>query len=285
MSEITSAAAVSSHAAASRAAIARAAQATGVDFDYLLAQAKLESGLDPNARAATSSATGLYQFLGGTWLDTLKKHGAEHGLGWASAAVGNPALRSQVMALRNDPQASALMAAELAGDNKAALGTALGREPDPAELYLAHFLGSQGATQFLTALSIDPAQSAASLLPAAAGSNRAIFFAPDGSPRSLGEVMGLVRGKLGAAMEGGAASQWADYAPAEATAQFAGGPLARAFHAAAGAATRTQAGPTQSSMADTLKQAFGLGGGGGAADAAVPQHVRSAYGRLAALGL
>ena len=65
MSEITSAAAVSSHAAASRAAIARAAQATGVDFDYLLAQAKLESGLDPNARAATSSATGLYQFLGG----------------------------------------------------------------------------------------------------------------------------------------------------------------------------------------------------------------------------
>ena len=43
-------------------AIARAATRTGVDFDYLLAQARLESGLDPSAKAQTSSATGLYQF-------------------------------------------------------------------------------------------------------------------------------------------------------------------------------------------------------------------------------
>ncbi|MBW8754478.1 MAG: lytic transglycosylase domain-containing protein, partial [Sphingomonadales bacterium] len=41
-----------------RAAIARAAQATGVDFNYLLAQAKLESSLDPGAKAPTSSAAG-----------------------------------------------------------------------------------------------------------------------------------------------------------------------------------------------------------------------------------
>ena len=54
-----------------RAAISRAAQATGVDFGYLLAQARLESGLNPNARARTSSATGLYQFTNSTWLRTL----------------------------------------------------------------------------------------------------------------------------------------------------------------------------------------------------------------------
>ncbi|MBA3053413.1 MAG: lytic transglycosylase domain-containing protein [Sphingomonadales bacterium] len=267
-------------AATARAAIARAAQATGVDFDYLLAQAKLESGLDPAARAATSSATGLYQFVGGTWLDTLKKHGADHGFGWASAAAADPALRGQVMALRTDPHASALMAAELANDNRAVLTGALGREPDAAELYLAHFLGSQGATQFLSALASDPARSAASVAPAAAASNRAIFFAPGGAPRSLGAVMDLLRGRLGAAMEGGDAEQWTDsgIVPGAAVPQFSGGPVAQAFHAAAVSAEV----PAAPSMAETLRQTFGLGG---SADGAVSPHVRTAYGRLAALGL
>jgi soluble lytic murein transglycosylase-like protein len=72
-------------------AIAHAADETGVDFGYLLAQARLESGLDPRARARTSSATGLYQFTGQTWLTTLARHGAEHGLDWAGQAVGNAA--------------------------------------------------------------------------------------------------------------------------------------------------------------------------------------------------
>ena len=279
MSEIPSVAATPP-AIAARAAIARAAQATGVDFDFLLAQAKLESGLDPAARAGTSSATGLYQFVGQTWLDTVKKHGAEHGLGWAAAAATDPALRGEVMALRRDPDASALMAAELAGDNKAALTTALGREPDSAELYLAHFLGAEGASQFLAALSLDPQRSAASVLPGAAASNRAIFFGPDGAPRSLGAVMELLRGRLGAAMEGADAASWASAAPAGASQPFAGGPVAQAFQAAAAAA------PQNASMAETLRQAFGLSAAGDSAgDAAVPQHVRSAYGRLAALGL
>ena len=55
-----------------RAAIARASAATGVNFDYLLAQARIESALDPAAQAATSSAAGLYQFTAGTWLETLE---------------------------------------------------------------------------------------------------------------------------------------------------------------------------------------------------------------------
>jgi soluble lytic murein transglycosylase-like protein len=73
-----------------RAAIARASAATGVDFDYLLAQAKIESGLQPTARAATSSAGGLYQFTTGTWLETLDRHGAKYGL-----AVGRRRNRPQ----------------------------------------------------------------------------------------------------------------------------------------------------------------------------------------------
>ena len=270
---------------AARAAIARAAQATGVDFDFLLAQAKLESGLDPNARAGTSSATGLYQFLGSTWVDTLKKHGAEHGLGWAGAAATDPAMRAQVMALRHDPQASALMAAELAGDNQMALSSALGRTPDSAELYLAHFLGAQGATQFLSALSVDPGQSAASVVPTAAASNRAIFFAADGAPRSLGEVMNLLRTRLAGAMEGGDAAQWAAYAPAAGAAPaqtFTGGPVARAFQAAQAQAADAGGAGARPSMAETLRQTFAISE---AAGSTVPANVRTAYGRLSALGL
>lgn len=286
MSEIQSTtAAGSAFATGARAAIANAAEATGVDFDFLLAQAKLESGLDPSARAGTSSATGLYQFVGGTWLDTLKKHGAEHGLGWAANAASDPALRAQAMALRTDPQASALMAAELAADNKAALTATLGREPDSAELYLAHFLGAEGASRFLGALANDPAQSAAAILPAAAAANRGIFYA-GGSARSLGEVMGLVRGKLAGAMEGGDGGEWAaDAAPAT-TVQSTGGPIARAFSAAASSAAGTGAAAGDlaqgRSMAETLRDTFAIGSGG---DSAVPGHVRAAYGRLSALGL
>jgi len=262
-----------------RAAIAQAAQATGVDFDYLLAQARLESGLNPQARAGTSSATGLYQFLGGTWLDTLKKHGAEHGLGWAAQAASDPTRRAEVMALRYDPNASALMAAELASDNRAALNGMLGREPDGAELYLAHFLGPQGAGQILAAMASDPGQSAAALLPAAAGANRTIFYGPGGAARSVGEVVGLVRSRYSAAagqadLPGGLAMPVTAMAAAVPT----GGPVAREFQSVAAA----PGAPPRQSMAETLRQAFALGGPG---DGAVPAHVRNAYGRLAALGL
>ena len=58
-----------------------ASRRTGVDFSYLLGQAKIESSLNPSARAATSSATGLYQFVDQSWLAVVDKHGAEYGLG------------------------------------------------------------------------------------------------------------------------------------------------------------------------------------------------------------
>src|SRR5690606_8834428 len=194
-----------------RAAIARASAATGVDFNYLLAQAKIESALDPSARARTSSAAGLYQFTNGTWLETLDRHGARHGLGWADDAIDRssgrtavaPGMRGHLMELRFDPNASALMAAELARDNAGELRGVLGREPDASELYLAHFLGAGGARTFLSALQTEPGQSAAALMPQAAGANRPIFY-EGGRARSVGEVMDLMRSKVSSAMEGGA---------------------------------------------------------------------------------
>lgn len=273
-----------------RVAIAGAAQATGTDFNYLMAQAKLESSLDPNARARTSSASGLYQFTGDTWLRTLDKHGADHGLGWASdmiegGAVRDPAARQQLLAMRFDPQVSALMAGELANDNSAYLTGVLGRQPDHAELYLAHFFGADGAGRFLTALGNDPSQSAAAILPAAAGANRSTFYGAGGNARSVGEVMGLIRSRMAGAAEGASSDdvlRWAASMGVSATAaqpRFSGGPIAQEFqHTAAGTGNAVPA--PAASMADTLSQTFSLNDGG-----AVPAHVRQAYGRLSALGL
>jgi hypothetical protein len=192
------------------AAIARAAERTSVDFNYLLAQAEVESAMDPTARAATSSATGLYQFIESTWFDTVKKHGHRFGLGAAADAievsasggafVTDPARRDAILAMRNDPEVASLMAAGLAEDNRAHLAPILGRQPNHAELYLAHFLGAGGAGRFLTELQAGPSQSAPALFARPAAANRPIFYSADGSPRSLAQVMEVISGKLDRAL-------------------------------------------------------------------------------------
>nr|WP_318781333.1 hypothetical protein [Sphingomonas aliaeris] len=72
-----------------KSAIALASQKTGVDFSYLMGQAQLESGMRSDARAGTSSASGLYQFIDQSWLRVMKQHGAEHGMAWASDAISS----------------------------------------------------------------------------------------------------------------------------------------------------------------------------------------------------
>src|SRR5262245_49637844 len=54
-------------------AIRKAAQTTGASFDYLLAAAKVESNLNPQSSARSSSATGLFQFIEQTWLGTMRQ--------------------------------------------------------------------------------------------------------------------------------------------------------------------------------------------------------------------
>ncbi len=179
-------------------AILHAASSTGVDFRYLYHQARIESGLNPNAQASTSSASGLYQFTNQTWLATIARHGAEHGLGWAANAISRGAnghyhvadetTRTQILALRQDPETSAAMAGEYASDNSDYLQARLGRAAGSVDLYMAHFLGPAGAARFLSAKDADPGQAAASVMPAAARANRWVFYSKDGSARSVADV-------------------------------------------------------------------------------------------------
>ena len=207
-------------AARVQSAIAQASSRTGIDFDYLLGQAKLESGLNASARAGTSSASGLYQFIEQSWLSVVKKHGAEHGLGWAAASidrtgagkltVGDPATRQAILGLRNDPEVASLMAAAHAGDNKASLEASLGRAATGTDLYMAHFLGLGGARRFLSTMASNPDATGAAMFPQAASANRNIFYGATGQPRSLSEIYARFAGKLG--LNGAAAQQPASFA-------------------------------------------------------------------------
>ncbi|PZQ24176.1 MAG: lytic transglycosylase [Sphingopyxis macrogoltabida] len=187
-------------------AVQSASARTGIDFDYLVDVARVESRFNPTAQAPTSSARGLYQFTRQTWLATLRRHGADHGLGWAADAIGrdasgrltvaDPMLRDQILGLRDDPAAAASMAGALTADNRDYLESRIGRSAEPVDLYLAHFLGSAGAVKFLSALDADPGQPGAPMMPEAAAANRSVFYAADGSMRSLAEIRDRFRAKL-----------------------------------------------------------------------------------------
>ncbi|MCB9978450.1 MAG: transglycosylase SLT domain-containing protein [Rhodospirillales bacterium] len=184
-------------------AIRKASLTTGVDFDYMVGKAAQESGFDPNAKARTSSATGLYQFIEKTWLTMVRNHGEKYGLGDyasqidAKGRVNDPALRREILALRKDPEASAMMAAEYAADNKRILEQTWGGEVGGTELYLAHFLGAGGAGALLKALDENPLQSGADILPRAANANRNVFYSTStGRERSVAEIYNMFAEKF-----------------------------------------------------------------------------------------
>jgi hypothetical protein len=189
--------------AAISGALKRASASTGASFDYLYKVAVRESSLNPQAKAKTSSAAGLFQFIEQTWLAAVKKYGASHGLANEAAnisvtangryVVADPALRKDILDLRFDADKAAALAGELALENKTALENGLGRAIDAAELYAAHFLGPTGAKKLLSA---DASHSAAALLPAAAKANRPVFY--DGArERTVGEVIASFRRTIG----------------------------------------------------------------------------------------
>lgn len=179
---------------------------SGVSFHYLLAKAAQESGFDSDAKASTSSATGLFQFTRGTWLDMMKRHGDELGFGKFAdqikqSATGhltvlNEAAETEMLALRRDPDISAKFAAAFASDNANTLETSLGRDASPAELYIAHFLGAWGATALVTTAEQDPQKPAQDVLPAAANANKTVFFEANGIARTAEGVISWLKDKF-----------------------------------------------------------------------------------------
>jgi hypothetical protein len=195
--------------------IRRASTATGVSFGYLVAAAKIESNLNPQAAAPTSSARGLYQFIEQTWLGTVKEAGASFGYSrYADAItrtssgryeVSDPAMRREILQLRRDPAANAAMAGVLTRSNSFKLTGALGRRPSDGELYIAHFLGAGGASRLISNVQNNPQASAPAMFPRAAAANRSIFYDRGGNARSVSQVYAELTGRYSVAANSRAA--------------------------------------------------------------------------------
>lgn len=202
-------------------AIREGAQSTGVGFDYLLATAQRESSLNPEAKASTSTATGLFQFIEQTWLGVMKSTGPRLGLAsYADAitarpdgsfTVADPAARQAILDMRRDPKIAATMAGALTQRNGEALSAALGREPTAGDLYAAHVLGARGASALIASAQANPSRAAALDLPEAAAANRGLFYDRTGRARSTSELYALLSRATDAAA--GAASPIATAAP------------------------------------------------------------------------
>lgn len=108
----------------------------------------IESAGNPNAKARTSTASGLGQFLKATWRDTVKKHRPNVFANYSD---------SDLLALRFNPSFAIEMLARFTEDNLRLVGA----NASPGDLYLAHFLGAGDAKKIYRA---DPERPVSSLL-------------------------------------------------------------------------------------------------------------------------
>ena len=177
--------------------VVKAAAVTGSDPALLLSIADKELSFILKAKASTSSASGLFQFIDSTWMTAMKSFGWRH---LQQEAQGSPAegvkpvasiSRSEILKLRNDPYLSAVLAAEILKTEGAKISGEIGRGLTAGETYLIHFLGPDDARRFMAKMDQDPQTPAAKLLPRPARANRSIFFASLNGrlkPKSLREV-------------------------------------------------------------------------------------------------
>ena len=115
------------------AAIHRAAAKHGVNAGLLGAVAFVESGFR-NVDSTTSSATGPFQFVKGTWKGMVKRLGPETGI--KEADIGNVEAQAQMAALA------------FRGYREALVGIL--DDPPDAAVYLCHFLGPAAAKACLS---------------------------------------------------------------------------------------------------------------------------------------
>jgi hypothetical protein len=108
--------------------------------------------------------------------------------------VSDGGMRQKILALREDPSVSAMMAGAFAARNGQNLQQSLGRKPTEGELYVAHFMGAGGARDLIQLAQANPDAKAASHFRDAASANRSVFFDKSGRARSASEVYANLTG-------------------------------------------------------------------------------------------
>ena len=148
-----------------------AAKKVGVNVQNALSTVAIESAFRPWASAQpSSSAGGLYQFIDSTWKTMLDTYGKKYGFGPGTSKF--------------DPVASALLGSEFMKMNENAVRK-IKPDPNPVDIYFAHFFGTGGVKQFLSNLKANPDAPAADVMQKAAAANRPAFYANGGKGAAL----------------------------------------------------------------------------------------------------
>lgn len=117
---------------------------------FLRMVGQAESGGDPTAKNKNSSAGGIAQFIDRTWIDLIKRHRSDiwNGLPGTTAEEKSAA----AVLMKEDSKLSMELAQAYAMENARDLRNS-GFTVTPGNLYLAHFLGPNGAKAVLGARS------------------------------------------------------------------------------------------------------------------------------------
>jgi hypothetical protein len=157
-----------------RSRIKAAAQERGLDPEIAVNFAKAESSLNPNAKAKTSSASGLFQVINKTW----EQYGGGD---------------------KRDVNEQIRVGTDIIASNQASFKRKFNREPSAAELYAYHVLGPTGAPQLLRA---DPATPMEQIV-----SREAIKANPVWKGKTAGQVLGTYEKKVGSSQQPRVATQ------------------------------------------------------------------------------
>ncbi|MCB1562900.1 MAG: hypothetical protein KDJ75_04930 [Alphaproteobacteria bacterium] len=142
-------------------ALYRASVKSGVDFELLLLKAIMESDLGRATVAQESSARGVFQYIEPTWLTLINRYGSQIGYAHYAHAISltksgipyikgrNTYLKAEILALRHDPEASALIKAYQILEETEVIKAFKGGEAVTAtDHYIAHMLGLSLAKEF-----------------------------------------------------------------------------------------------------------------------------------------
>jgi hypothetical protein len=147
-----------------RSRIKAAAQERGIDPEIAINFAQAESSLNPNAKAKTSSASGLYQVINKTW----KEYGGRN---------------------RNDINEQIRVGTDIIASNQEKFKRRFNRNPSAAELYAYHVLGPTGAPQLLNADPNAPMEKVVS--------REAYIANPAWHGKRVADIMGTYEKKVG----------------------------------------------------------------------------------------
>ena len=144
--------------------------------EYLTRLVDTESNGDPEAKAKTSSATGLHQFTSSTWMEMVNKMNLNY-----------------TLADRKDPEKSTKVVEEFTKKNLEKAKNDLGRVPTMTETYLYHFIG-RSAPKLIQA---PPDGDAVDYVTASqAKANKNVFYNKDGTSKTVKEVISKYEGKF-----------------------------------------------------------------------------------------